>query len=84
MGNRVLCGGSLAIVNALKGQVMDTKMTDFDKHNLLTALMRMEHKCTGSMYKEEYESAVVLAQELQAPQFIVEYFARKAITAEAV
>jgi len=24
MGNRVLCGGSLAIVNALKGQVMKT------------------------------------------------------------
>ena len=24
MGNRVLCGGSLAIVNALKGQIMKT------------------------------------------------------------
>jgi hypothetical protein len=57
-------------------------MTDFDKHNLLAALIRMEHKCLGSMFKEEYEATMRLAQELQAPQFITEYFARKAITTE--
>lgn len=58
-------------------------MNEFDKHNLLAALMRMEHKCTGSMFKEEYEAAVNLSLELQAPQFITEYFARKAISAES-
>jgi hypothetical protein len=42
----------------------------------------MEHKCLGSMFKEEYEATMRLAQELQAPQFITEYFARKAITTE--
>jgi hypothetical protein len=57
-------------------------MTELDKQNLLAALIRMEHKCLGSMFKEEYEATMRLAQELQAPQFITEYFARKAITTE--
>lgn len=57
-------------------------MTDQDKENILAALIRMEHKCRGSMFKHEYESATALAQELQAPQFITEYFAGKAATAE--
>lgn len=57
-------------------------LTQTDKENLLAALIRMEHKCTGSMFKHEYESTVRLAQELEAPQFITEYFAAKAVTAE--
>jgi hypothetical protein len=48
---------------------------------LISALLRMEHKCQGSMYKSEYEAATSLAQSLQCPQFITEYFARKAATA---
>lgn len=58
-------------------------MSEFDKQNLLAALIRMEHKCLGSMYKEEYEAAMRLAQELQAPQFITEYFAQNALSAES-
>jgi hypothetical protein len=57
-------------------------MSESDKQNLLRALIRMEDKCLGSMFKEEYEAAMHLAQELQAPQFITEYFAAKAVTAE--
>jgi hypothetical protein len=57
-------------------------MTQTDKENLLAALIRMEHKCRGSMFKHEYESTMRLAQELEAPQFITEYFAAKAVTAE--
>ena len=57
-------------------------LTQTDKENLLAALIRMEHKCTGSMFKHEYASTVRLAQELEAPQFITEYFAAKAATAE--
>lgn len=57
-------------------------MTQTDKENLLAALIRMEHKCRGSMFKHEYESTMRLAQEVGAPQFITEYFAAKAVTAE--
>jgi hypothetical protein len=57
-------------------------MTDTDKQNILSALLRMEHKCSDSMFKDEYEAAVRLAQDVGAPQFITEYFARKALTAE--
>jgi len=48
---------------------------------LLSALTRMEHKNTGSMTREEYFAVTALAQEIQAPQFITEYFARKAVSA---
>jgi hypothetical protein len=40
--------------------------------------MRMEHKTTGSMTPDEYWATVALAREADAPQFVVEYFARKA------
>ena len=46
--------------------------------DLLAALIRMEHKTTGSMKVGEYWAACALAQAVQAPQFITEYFARKA------
>ena len=46
---------------------------------LLGVLMRLEHKTTGALTPEEYWAAVRLAQEVEAPQFITEYFARKAI-----
>jgi hypothetical protein len=47
---------------------------------ILSALTRMEHKNTGSMTTEEYRAVTALAQEIQAPQYITEYFARKAIS----
>jgi hypothetical protein len=41
----------------------------------------MEHKTEGVMTREEYWAVTALAGELEAPQFITEYFARKAISA---
>ena len=49
-----------------------------DLEHLLAALIRMEHKTTGAMTKDEYWATVCLALEVEAPQFISEYFARKA------
>jgi len=43
MGNRVLCGGSLAIVNALKGQIMSLR-------NYLGMKPKWNHYCTECKY----------------------------------
>jgi hypothetical protein len=56
-------------------------MTHDNLQHILAALIRMEHKTTGSMTKDECWATIALARELQAPQFITEYFARKANTA---
>ena len=48
---------------------------------ILSALIRMEHKTTGSMTPDEYWAVVDLAREVGAPQFITEYFAGKAVSA---
>lgn len=55
-------------------------MTQTQLEALLGALIRMEDKTTGAMTTDEYWAASALAQHLQAPQFITEYFARKAVT----
>ena len=57
-------------------------MTHEQLEHILAALIRMEHKTIGAMTKDEYWATVALAQELQAPQFITEYFAAKANTAQ--
>jgi len=54
-------------------------MTQTQLETILSALMRMEHKTTGAMTPDEYWATVALAQAVQAPQYITEYFARKAI-----
>ena len=54
-------------------------MTNTQLEQILAALIRMEHKTTDSMTPEEYWAATALSQAVQAPQFITEYFARKAI-----
>ena len=54
-------------------------MTNEQLEHILAALIRMEHKTTGSMTTEEYWATADLAKELQAPAFIVDYFATKAI-----
>lgn len=46
--------------------------------NLISAIVRMEHKTTGSMTPNEYIAAATLCMAAQAPQFFVEYFAKKA------
>ena len=62
----------------LKEIIMQT-LTTKDLENLLACIIRTEHKTTGSVTQEEYESVVRLCQELETPQYITEYFARKAI-----
>jgi hypothetical protein len=57
-------------------------LTTKDLENLLACITRAEHKTTGVVTQEEYESVVRLCQELETPQFITEYFARKAITSD--
>ena len=57
-------------------------MTDSDLHHILAALIRMEHKTTGSMTRDEYWAVVRLSQQLQTMPFVTEYFARKANEAE--
>jgi hypothetical protein len=56
-------------------------MTLEDKQNLLAAIMRMEHD-GGHMNPKEYWATVHLCQEMQTPQFVTEYFARKAYQPE--
>lgn len=46
--------------------------------NLIAAIVRMEHKTTGSMNRDEYLAAASLCVAAQAPQFFVDYFAKKA------
>lgn len=53
-------------------------MTKPELDHILAALIRMEHKTTGAMTPDEYWAATSLAREVEAPQFITEYFARKA------
>lgn len=50
-----------------------------EANEILAALMRMEHKTTGSMTTAEYWATVSLAQAVEAPQYITEYFANKAV-----
>ena len=57
-------------------------MSDENLFHILNALTRMEHKTTGSMTQDEYWATVALAREIQAPQFVTEYFARKAVSAD--
>ena len=54
-------------------------MTKPELDHILAALIRMEHKTKGAMTPDEYWAATSLAREVEAPQFITEYFARKAI-----
>ena len=61
---------------------MTITLTHDQASHLLAALMRMEHKTTGSMETDEYWATVALAQAVSAPQFITEYFACKANESE--
>jgi hypothetical protein len=55
-------------------------LTSEEAGHILAALIRMEHTPLGVMKTDEYWAACKLAQELQAPQFITEYWATKAVT----
>lgn len=61
----------------------EINITIENANNLLAALIRMEHKTTGSMQTAEYwaahDLARALTQAFAAPAFIADYFANKAI-----
>jgi hypothetical protein len=54
-------------------------LTIEEANDILAALIRMEHKTTGSMQTGEYWATCTLAQKVEAPQSIAEYFATKAL-----
>lgn len=61
---------------------MTVTLTVEQAEQILAALIRLEHKTTGAMTPNEYWATVALAQVVGAPQFIPEYFARKANESE--
>ena len=54
-------------------------MTKSDLETLLKLCIHLEHN-DDSLSKEDYWVIVRLAQEVQAPQFIAEHFARIAVS----
>lgn len=59
-------------------------LTTEQADHLLAALTRMEHKLSGGMEPDEHWAAVALAQAVNAPGFIVEYFAAQANAVEQI
>jgi hypothetical protein len=53
------------------------KLTQTDKVRLLSAIMNLEHKSKVRITPEEYQAMMRLAQAVDAPGFVTEYFARK-------
>ena len=58
-------------------------LTKEDKNDLLHAILLMEDKHKDGLNTKQYAAIVRLCQEVQAPQFITEYFARKFVTAKS-
>jgi len=58
-----------------------TKLTKDDKAALFQAIMRLEHGTTESLSKNEYLAVLKLAEQLDTPEFIVNYFINKHFTA---
>jgi len=55
------------------------QMLKKDLESLLNAIIAMEHKTTVTLSDRDYSAIVRLAQTVQAPQYITEYFARKQV-----
>jgi hypothetical protein len=51
-------------------------------NHLLRAVMDMEHTTKERLSPDSYWAMSALAQECEAPQFVIEYFAYKAVCAE--
>ena len=60
---------------------MQTLTKDHLNH-LLRAVMDMEHRTKETISKEGYWAMCALAKDCEAPQFVIEYFAYKAVCAE--
>jgi hypothetical protein len=56
-------------------------MTKENLDHILTALIHLEHYM--QLEPEQYWATVALAREAEAPQFVVEYFSRKALEVTA-
>jgi hypothetical protein len=52
-------------------------LTNEDKNDLLHAILLMEDKHEDGLNTKQYAAIIRLCQEVNAPQFITEYFARK-------
>lgn len=50
---------------------------------ILATLVRLEHNTKHNITNDEYWNIVALCQEVEAPQFITEYFATKANSAQS-
>lgn len=57
-------------------------MTKDQLNHLLRAVMDMEHTTRESLTPRQYDAMCALAMECEAPQFVIEYFARKAIATQ--
>ena len=58
-------------------------MTQTELNHLLRAVMDMEHSTKESLTPKQYDAMCALAMECEAPGFVIEYFARKALGAHA-
>jgi hypothetical protein len=58
-------------------------MTRTELNHLLRAVMDMEHSTKESLTPKQYDAMCALAMECEAPGFVIEYFARKALGAPA-
>jgi hypothetical protein len=54
-------------------------MTQTELNHLLRAVMDMEHSTKESLTPKQYDAMCALAMECEAPGFVIEYFARKAL-----
>lgn len=54
-----------------------SKLTKDDKSALFQVIMRLEHGTKERVTKDEYRSILKLAEELEAPEFIRNYFIDK-------
>jgi hypothetical protein len=59
-----------------------TKLTPNDKAALFHVIMRLEHGTKERVTKDEYRSILKLAEELEAPEFIRNYFIDKVFTSQ--
>jgi hypothetical protein len=57
-------------------------MTKDHLNHLLRAILDMEHRTKESLTPKQYDAMCALAMECEAPGFVIEYFARKALGAE--
>ena len=53
-------------------------MTTTQLNTLLQTVLTLEHRTKETLSRQEYESLAALARDCEAPEFIAQYFERKA------